>query len=62
MATSLFAQNANTNADSALTYLKGIDLFEEDWDRLGAVMPAQYKKRFSHIRTKHLDYYRENNP
>jgi hypothetical protein len=62
MATSLFAQNANTNADSALTYLKGVDLFEEDWDRLVSVMPAQYKQRFSHIRTKHLDYYRENNP
>jgi hypothetical protein len=62
MATSLFAQNANTNADSALTYLNGIDLFEDDWNRLGSVMPAQYRERFSHIRTKHLDYYRENNP
>jgi hypothetical protein len=62
MAISLFAQNANANADSALTYLKGVDLTQEDWDRLTSVMPPQYIGRFSHIRTKHLNYYRENNP
>jgi hypothetical protein len=62
MATSLFAQNANINADSALTYLKGVELFEEDWNRLVSVMPAKYKNRFLHHQGKHLDYYVESNP